>query len=239
MRTANKTEGWAGSVFRVLFPKLCAGCGKPSLKGISCFCVQCQNQLIPANMAFSRENEFTDRFWGRVPIESGAALYFFQRRSPLQRALHRLKYHRQGDIGLQLGRMLGGHLKLSPLFLSVAAAIPVPLHPKKQQLRGYNQSALIARGLAEAMSIPILDGVLMRQVFSESQTRKRRMERFDNVEEVFTLMQPEQIEGKHVLLVDDVLTTGATLEACAKALLKTPSVRLSMATLAITSAQMH
>ncbi len=89
------------------------------------------------------------------------------------------------------------------------------------------------------MDIPVLDGVLVRQVFSESQTRKRRMERFDNVEEVFTLMQPEQIEGKHVLLVDDVLTTGATLEACAKALLKTPSVRLSMATLAITSAQMH
>jgi ComF family protein len=190
-------------------------------------------------MCFASENEFTERLWGRVPLQSGAALYFFQRRSPLQRALHRLKYHRQAHIGLQLGRLLGAQLKRSPLFRSVEAIVPVPLHPDKEQIRGYNQSALIASGVSEMMGIPALNGALERRRFSESQTRKRRMERFDNVEEVFALAQPEAVADKHILLVDDVLTTGATLEACSRALLSAPNVRLSMATVAIATPKMR
>ncbi|MCS7037190.1 MAG: phosphoribosyltransferase family protein [Saprospiraceae bacterium] len=190
-------------------------------------------------MCFLRENEFTERLWGRIPLESGAALYFFQRRSPLQRALHRLKYHRQAHIGLQLGRLLGGQLKRSPFFRRVEAVVPVPLHPDKQQVRGYNQSALIASGVSEAMGIPAFLGALERRRFSESQTRKRRMERFDNVAEVFVLAQPGAVAGKHILLVDDVLTTGATLEACGRALVSAPDVRLSMATVAIATTRMR
>ncbi len=190
-------------------------------------------------MCFSLENEFTERLWGRISLQSGAALYFFQRRSPLQRALYRLKYSHQAHIGFQLGRLLGGQLKRSPFFRLVNAIVPVPLHPDKQQIRGYNQSALIATGISEIMGIPALNSVLERRRFSESQTRKRRMERFDNVGEVFALAQPEAVAGKHILLVDDVLTTGATLEACGKALLSAPDVRLSMATLAIATTKMR
>ncbi|MCS6928910.1 MAG: ComF family protein [Saprospiraceae bacterium] len=190
-------------------------------------------------MHLAKENEFTERFWGRIPLQSGAALYFFQRRSPLQRALHQLKYHRQAHLGIQLGRLLGGQLRQSPLFQAVEAIIPVPLHPDKEKMRGYNQSAMIARGVSEAMNVPVLEGVLVRRRHTESQTRKRRLERFKNVAESFVLAKPQAITGKHILLVDDVLTTGATLEACGRALFAAPIARLSMATVAIAMSKIH
>jgi ComF family protein len=115
----------------------------------------------------------------------------------------------------------------------VEGIVPVPLHPKKEHLRGYNQSAMLATGLSEALQVPVLSGILTRQQFSESQTRKKRMDRFDNVNDVFAVRRSKRIQGRHLLLVDDVLTTGATLEACGLALLKVPDVRLSMATIAI------
>lgn len=179
------------------------------------------------------ENEFTDRFWGRVPLVAGAALYYFNRKSPIQKALHQLKYHNQADIGVRLGQQLGYLLKQSPQFHTVEGILPVPLHPKKERIRGYNQSALLATGLSDILQVPVLSGILTRQQFSESQTRKKRMERFDNVNDVFTVTRPERIRGRHLLLIDDVLTTGATLEACGQVLLETPDVRLSMATIAI------
>jgi ComF family protein len=180
-----------------------------------------------------QENEFTERFWGRVPLEAGAALYYFSQKSPIQKALHQLKYKNQADIGVQLGRQMGYLLKQSPLFHTVEGIVPVPLHPKKEHLRGYNQSAMLATGLSEALQVPVLSGILTRQQFSESQTRKKRMDRFDNVNDVFAVRRSKRIQGRHLLLVDDVLTTGATLEACGLALLKVPDVRLSMATIAI------
>ncbi len=233
MRTIGGVRRWVSDLLWFFYPELCPGCKKAAARAKACFCMRCESQLLPADMCFAPENEFTERLWGRIPLQSGAALYFFQRRSPLQRALHRLKYHRQAHIGLQLGRLLGAQLKRSPLFRSVEAIVPVPLHPDKEQLRGYNQSALIASGISDTMGIPALNSALERRRFSESQTRKRRMERFEDTEEVFALAQPEAVADKHILLVDDVLTTGATLEACGRALLSAPNVRLSMATVAI------
>jgi len=184
-------------------------------------------------MHLAQTNAFTDRFWGRVPIVTGAALYFFSRKSPIQKALHRLKYQNQSDIGTRIGRQLGHLLKQSSLYADLEGIIPVPLHPKKERLRGYNQSAMLAAGLADALRLPVMTGVLIRNAYSESQTRKRRMARFNNVQDVFSVQRPDRIRGKHLLLVDDVLTTGATLEACGQALLQAPDVRLSMATIAI------
>ncbi len=184
-------------------------------------------------MYLSQSNAFTERFWGRLPVVTGSALYYFNRKSPIQKALHRLKYQNQAEIGVRLGNVFGRLLKQSPFYQELEGIVPVPLHPKKEQLRGYNQSAMLAKGLADALQIPVMTSVLIRTAFSDSQTRKKRMARFDNVQEVFALKHTDRIRGKHLLLVDDVLTTGATLEACGKVLLEVPSVQLSMATIAV------
>lgn len=184
-------------------------------------------------MHMIRENSFSERFWGRLPIETGTAMYFFNRKSPIQKALHRLKYQNQPDIGVRIGWLLGNQLRQSPLYRDLDGIVPVPLHPQKEHLRGYNQSEKLAEGIAETLNVPVLKGVLVRVSISESQTRKKRMARFENVDEVFAVRRPDRAKGKHLLLVDDVLTTGATLEACGKQLLNVPNVRLSMATIAI------
>ncbi|MFN0015797.1 MAG: ComF family protein [Saprospiraceae bacterium] len=184
-------------------------------------------------MHMSRENAFSERFWGRIPIETGTAMYFFNRKSPIQKALHRLKYQNQPDIGVRIGWLMGNLLRQSPMYQQLDGIVPVPLHPQKEHLRGYNQSEKLAEGLTEALNAPVLKGVLVRTSISDSQTRKKRMARFENVNEMFAVRHPDRVKNSHLLLVDDVLTTGATLEACGKQLLDVPNVRLSMATIAI------
>ncbi len=223
---------WEGFL-HLLYPELCVACGKDLPTTGGCFCLSCQLKIAPADMYKVGENEFTDRFWGRMDIAGGAAMYFFSRKSPVQRALHQLKYHNKPEIGVKIGREFGRRLKSAEPFRSVDAIVPVPLHPKKERLRGYNQSAMFAKGLSDSMNIPILYKALMRQIFTETQTRKKRMERFQNVGEVFAVKNAASLEGKHILLVDDVLTTGATLETCGQAILAVRDTRLSLATIAI------
>ncbi len=220
-------------LLHLLYPTLCAGCDADLPSAHYCFCLRCQSRMQPTDMHLHAENEFTDRFWGRLRIESGAAMYYFSRKSPVQRALHHLKYKNQPDIGLRIGRRYGQLLSHAPLFKGIQAVLPVPLHPRKEQMRGYNQSAMLAQGIAESLKVPVVPNVLMRTTFSNSQTQKKRMERFENVGAVFGIKHPGRIAGKQVLLVDDVLTTGATLEACGSVLLQIPGVRVSMATIAI------
>lgn len=220
-------------LLHLLYPNLCVGCEQDLPGSGHCFCLSCRRKLHPTDMHLSQSNAFTERFWGRLPIVTGSALYYFNRKSPIQKALHRLKYQNQADIGIRLGNVFGRLLKQSPYYQELEGIVPVPLHPKKERLRGYNQSAMLAKGLADALQIPVMTNVLIRTAYSESQTRKKRMARFDNVQEVFAVQHPDRIRGKHLLLVDDVLTTGATLEACGSALLDIPSVRLSMATIAV------
>ncbi len=225
-------ELWDGFL-HLLYPELCVACGEDLPVAGSCFCLKCQVNLSTSDMHLARENEFTNRLWGKLSLEGGAAMYYFTRKSPIQRALHQLKYHNKPDIGIKIGRMLGRKLKRSEIFSSVGAIIPVPLHPKKERLRGYNQSAMFAQGISEEMEVPVIDKALVRRAFTETQTKKKRMERFGNVGDVFVVDKPSLIEGKHLLLVDDVLTTGATLELCGQALLSVPETRLSLATIAI------
>lgn len=225
-------ELWDGFL-HLLYPQLCVACGDDVPAGDSCFCLKCRLRVTATDMHLVRENEFTNRLWGRLNFESGAAMYYFTRKSPIQRALHQLKYHNQPDIGFKLGREFGKRLNNSEFFKTVEAVLPVPLHPKKERIRGYNQSAMFAEGISDVMGIPVLTNVLVRQAFTETQTKKKRMERFKNVGDVFEVKRPKKIEGKHLLLVDDVLTTGATLEVCGQALLGVPNTKLSLATIAI------
>lgn len=223
---------WAGFT-HLLYPELCVACGGDLPSAATCFCLRCRTRLAPSDMHLVRENEFVDRLWGRLNLESGAAAYYFTRNSPIRMAVHHLKYKNKPDIGLMLGREFGRKLKGSECFRSVEGIIPVPLHPKKERLRGYNQSTVFAQGIAEAMERPLLEKVLVRRSYTETQTNKKRMERFLNVGEVFAVEKPQCIEGKHLLLVDDVLTTGATLEVCGQALLRVKGTKLSCATIGI------
>lgn len=223
----------ARGFLHLAYPQLCVACGADAPGGQACFCLPCRAKLSLTEMHLQRENEFTERFWGRLQLEAGAAMYYFTRKSPIQRALHQLKYQNQPQVGVKIGREFGRLLLQSPVFQTVDGIVPVPLHPRKERLRGYNQSAMLAQGLAETMGLPVLKNALVRPLFTATQTRKKRMERFENVGEVFAIQRPAELHGKHLLLVDDVLTTGATLEACGQLLLSQPDTKLSMATIAI------
>ncbi len=225
---------WAGFT-HLLYPELCVACGGDLPSTTTCFCLRCRAKLTPSDMHLVQDNEFIHRLWGRLKIESGAAAYYFTRESPIRMAVHHLKYKNKPEIGLMIGREFGRMLRESDFFKSVDGVIPVPLHPRKERMRGYNQSTVFAQGLSEAMDVPMLGKVLVRRAFTATQTKKRRMERFENVGEAFAVEKPQTIEGKHLLLVDDVLTTGATLELCGKSILEVEGTRLSCATIAIAS----
>ncbi len=223
----------ARGFLHMAFPELCVACGADAPSKQTCFCIPCRAKLSPSYMHLQRENEFTERFWGRLHLEGGAAMYHFSRKSPIQRALHQLKYQNQPQVGVKIGREFGRMLLQSPVFQTIDGIVSVPLHPHKERLRGYNQSDMLAQGLSEVMGVPVLADALVRPTFTVTQTNKKRMERFDNVGEVFAIERPDDLRGKHLLLVDDVLTTGATMESCGQLLLALPGTKLSMATIAI------
>ena len=180
------------------------------------------------------ENPVIKLFWGRTNIHSASSLYLFNKGSKVQHLIHQLKYKGKMEIGVSLGKYYGKELKAAPLFSTANIVIPVPLHKKKLKKRGYNQSETFAQGLAEAMNAETSGEILIRTHASTTQTKKSRFERWKNVEEIFKVTSPEKIEGKHVLLVDDVVTTGSTLEACANKILEVPGTKVSVATIAST-----
>lgn len=224
---------WLHDLVHLFYPRLCMACGEHLPRTEKLMCLPCQYQLPQTAQHTMVENAFTERFWGRVRLETGAALYFFSKSGRVQRLIHQLKYEHKPDIGYELGLLYGNMLREQSHYRSIDAIVPVPLHPKKQHQRGYNQAAVFGKGIAEALQRPLLPNALHRPVFATSQTQKSRMDRMDNVMNAFELHPSATVAGQHILLVDDVLTTGATLEACALALLAQPNVRISMATIAL------
>ncbi|OFX43176.1 MAG: hypothetical protein A2W97_08165 [Bacteroidetes bacterium GWE2_40_63] len=215
----------------LFYPELCAACNASLYEQEKVICTRCLYELPRTNYQKTPGNPVEQIFWGRVPIERVAAFFFFQKGSKYQKLIHSLKYHGREDIGIEMGQLFGSELAQEPDFLKPDFIIPVPLHPKKQKKRGYNQSQLIAQGLADKLPGTLETEVLKRKVFTQTQTKKGRYERWENVEEVFEVINPEAIEGKHVLLVDDILTTGATIEGCAQVLHQAANVKISVVTL--------
>jgi ComF family protein len=216
----------------LFFPRLCETCRNALLRHEEIICTFCLHQIPQTGFHKEEHNTLSQIFWGRVPIEHVAAWSFFLKGGKVQHLIHQMKYNGKKEIGHFLGKIYGRDLILSPFYHDVEVIIPVPLHKKRKRRRGYNQSECIAAGLSESMGIPIDNKSLFRATASETQTKKSRFKRWENVKEIFVLNDSEYLENKHILLVDDVITTGATIEACAIELLKIHGVKISMVGLA-------
>lgn len=222
-------------LFSLFFPRYCLGCGEPLTKEEEILCTFCLFHLPRTYFHQDPTNPAARVFWGRVRLDSAASFVFFHKGGNVQELLHQLKYQGKKDIGRYLGRLYAYELSDTQFLSGVDMIIPVPLHPKKLRKRGYNQSLCFAEGLSEISGIPVAGQVLFRKADSATQTKKSRYERWENVEGIFDLRDTEKITGKHILLVDDVITTGATLEACACMLLAKENVRVSVASIAFAS----
>lgn len=222
------------SFLHLLFPHVCSGCGSDILNEENVLCMRCIDAMPETNFEIYPNNPVEKTFWGRLPLIGATAQFYFTKESLMQHLMHQLKYKRNKELGLQLGRIMGDQIKKSGRF-EADALIPLPLFPAKEKRRGYNQATILCEGMAETMNIPVLDKAIIRPQHTETQTKKGRIERWKNMEGKFILSDPGAIRNKHLLLVDDVVTTGATLEACGNELLKTEGVRLSVATLCVAS----
>ncbi len=218
-----------GDLADVLFPASCAGCNRALVRSEEVICTNCLTRLP----RFDDSQELENRLAGRLPVAAIAGYLKYETGGLTQRLLHRLKYRGQRQIGLILGTQFGAWLRQQPFWQEVEAIIPLPLHPTKEKKRGYNQSALLTQGISDATGLPVLNDVVQRLRPSASQTRKSREERWHNVAGIFAVKDTAAIAGRHVLLVDDVLTTGATLEACGQTLLEAGAEKLSLAVLAV------
>lgn len=223
----------ARSLLHLAFPRLCDGCGNALLSGEVLLCTGCQLALSRLDYHDEANNETARRLAGRIPFVHATSFAGFTEDSLMRHLIHLLKYKQREDIGTGLGRLFGEELKDAAWAKDLEAIVPVPLHPRKERARGYNQTALLGEGMSAALGIPHYPRALRRTRHTESQTRKGRAARAENVADLFEPHQAKVIAGKHVLLIDDVLTTGATLEDAAAALLKVPGARVSIATLAI------
>ncbi|MBE6312010.1 MAG: ComF family protein [Bacteroidales bacterium] len=224
---------WTEHLMNLLYPRLCVACGDVLEMNERHVCTRCLYHLPKTDFHLQRGNEVEQMLSAWFPVERASAFFFFQKGSPFQKLLHELKYKGQKDIGIVFGSYIGSDFVLSGTFADVDMIVPVPLHPKKLKKRGYNQSECIAKGIAEKLSKPMETKHLVRTVANPSQTTTfNAEERRRNVENIFAVVETSVFEGKHVLLVDDVLTTGATVASCAAEILKSAGARVSVVVLA-------
>jgi len=216
----------------LFFPLTCAGCDVPLVEGESLLCTSCWYRLPYTRFHQDPENRAARQLWGAVPLTGVAAYLYLRDASRVQRMIYRLKYGNVPALGLVLGMRYGEQLATVSPYREVEVVVPVPLHPAKKRRRGYNQSAYFARGLGIALGRPVVEEVLIRSRDGGSQTHKTRQERFASLQDTFMVRDAAPITDRHVLLADDVLTTGATLEACARVLLDAGAGQVSAVTIA-------
>jgi len=217
----------------LLFPRLCYGCGNHLLRNEKLLCTECFVLIPRTTYHLEKGNPVEQLFWGRCRLERAAAFSFYNRNSRIRKLIHNLKYRGIQEIGIELGRIYGRILSGSEFLDGIEVLIPVPLHVSKKRTRGFNQSDLISKGLSEVVGLPVDYISLQRITKTATQTKRSRYERWVNVEGIFSVTYPEGLRGKHVLLVDDVITTGSTIESCANELLKYEGVKVSAIALAV------
>ncbi|WP_431199731.1 ComF family protein [Mucilaginibacter sp. P19] len=216
----------------LLFPELCPACQASLVAGEHIICSDCRFNLPFTNFHQQPANIVAQQFWGKINVEAAYALYYFHKGGKIQNLMHHFKYKGMHQIGSLLGVIAGAQLAANDIFNTADVIIPVPLHQRRLRERGYNQSACFAHGLAEKLKGVVDEHSLVRTVATKTQTQRSRFARFENMQHVFAVKDAAALEGKHVLLVDDIVTTGSTLEACGAELLKVPGLKLSIATIA-------
>ncbi len=222
------------SILHLFFPHICCGCGTDLLNEDNLFCIYCQAAMPLTCFEFFSPNPIEKIFWGRVPIEAATAHLYFTSGSCVQQSLHLLKYKGRKEIGIYYGLLMGKTLKQSQRFNNCDIIIPLPLYTSREKKRGYNQASKIAEGISQQLNIPVFCDAVIRIKKTETQTHKSRIQRWKNMESTFEIRDSGQIANKHILLVDDVVTTGASLEACARVLKTVPGLKVSIACLAHT-----
>lgn len=219
-------------LINLLFPDLCNGCGKLLYRGEKDICTKCLYDLPYTDFHLYEDNLVAKQLWGRLPLNAAMAMLYFKKGTKVQNLIHSLKYKGKTEVGLTLGKLLANRLVKSEMYADVDLVIPVPLHEKKLRQRGYNQSEYIAKGLATALDLSVSTTHLLRNKATETQTKKARYTRYENMQDVFSVKHENELLNKHILLVDDVITTGATLEACGNTLLNHGIKKLSIAAVA-------
>ncbi len=229
----NTLKTWFSSFVHLFFPRQCVVCGATLQEGEEGICMRCNMDMPRTNYHTSPDNPVEKMFWGKMPLERATSFFFYQKGGDFRNILHRMKYGGRKDLGEIMGRFMAAELKPAGFFKGVDVLVPIPLHPRKLKRRGYNQSEYIARGISNVTGIPVDAMSVVREKHTETQTHKSAYERWENVDGIFSVRHPENLTGKHILIVDDVLTTGSTTTACADAIKCLDGVHISILTLAV------
>ena len=221
------------SIINLFFPKVCSGCNSFLLSNENVICTVCRHDIPLTTHHLNPENDAFKKFYGRIPVLHTSALFYFHKKGIVQELIHNLKYKGHEEIGTVLGEWYAEDLKNIKLLQSVDEIIPVPLHPKKLKERGYNQVTAFGTALSAGLNLDYNDSLLIRNVYSKTQSKKTLLGRTEGIETIFDVSFTEKNHNKHFLLIDDVITTGATLEACSRALLKIPGAKISIICMAM------
>ena len=227
-------KNYIDDFLHLFFPHVCLGCDSDVLNTDDALCAACLNSLPETGFLHTANNTVEKIFYGRLKIENAGSAFYFNKESVIQKLIVQLKYRSNKNAGIFLGKLLGQRIANSKRFDDVDVIIPLPLNDKKLNKRGYNQSMAIVEGITSVWQKSVLENAVTRIAFTETQTHKDRIERWQTMEGVFVVPEADALKDKHVLLVDDIITTGATLEACGSAIVKVPGVKLSIATIAYT-----
>jgi len=227
-------KAWYEALVHVFYPSLCYGCNNELIQGDQYICLQCQTEMGRTYFESIRDNPVEKLFWGRADIQCAASTFYYIDKTPLQQIVHHIKYRQEKELGIHMGEIMGIHG--SGLFTECKTnlCIPMPLHPKKEYKRGYNQASLLCEGIFKQTGIPYNEKALVRNENTRTQTKKSRIERWKNVASVFDVIEPLVINDKHVVVVDDVITTGASTEACVNTLMQHGAKTVGIYSLAFT-----
>lgn len=222
------------ALLHLFFPKYCYACDEGISSDLEHICLNCRNEIPRGFDTQQKRTSIEKLFWGKVKLERTAAYLTFEKNAKVQKIIHHLKYNGKKEIGITLGEMAATELVENHFFDGIDYLIPIPIHQLKEKIRGYNQSHFIAEGVYNITNIPVDKTSILKVVHTQSQTRKGKYKRWENVSSTFELQEKNQLQGKHILLIDDVLTTGSTIEACAQELQKIPDTKLSLLVIAFT-----